>query len=166
MPELPGWEVRPAALEELPLSAEILQATARLWQARGQAIWPTSMLSVERLRQQAEPSGFRLGWLGAEAAATMLLIDHDPEFWPDAAPGEALYLHKLGVHPRFQGQGLARRMLEAAVLEAGQRRLTFLRLDTAWDRPKLRALYRDFGFTETGRRTVHGRDVALYELRL
>ena len=162
----PSWIVRPARPAELPLCAGILAATARDRQARGEALWPPSALSAEALARQYLPEGFRLGWLDTRAAATMILLSTDPDFWPDAAPGEALYLHKLGVRPEFQGRALARRMLEAALSEAGSGGCSFLRLDTAWDRPKLRAIYDAFGFEERGRRTVHGYDVVLYELRI
>lgn len=162
----PSWMVRPARSAELPLCAGILAATARDRQARGEALWPPSALTAECLIQQYPPQGFRLGWLDAQAAATMILLSADPDFWPDAAPDEALYLHKLGVRPEFQGQALARRMLEAALSEAVSSGCSFLRLDTAWNRPKLRAIYDTFGFEERGRKTVHGYDVVLYELRV
>ncbi len=161
-----NWTVRPAQLAELPLCASSLERAARNLQARGEALWPYSALTVEQLTRQYPPGSFRLGWLGAQAAATMVLLDADPDFWPEALAGEALYLHKLGVPPEFQGQGLARRMLEAAVSEAQASGCTFLRLDTAWDRPKLRAIYDQFGFEVRGRKTVYGYDVALYELRV
>lgn len=99
------------------------------------------LTNVEHLTKQYPPESFRLGWLGGQAAATMVLLDADPDFWPGALAGEALYLHKLGVPPEFQGQGLAQRMLEAAVSEARAGGRTVLRLDTTWNRPKLRAIY-------------------------
>ncbi|AZI43140.1 GNAT family N-acetyltransferase [Deinococcus psychrotolerans] len=161
-----SWTVRPAQLTELPLCAGILEAAARNLQARGESLWPHSAMTVERLTAQYPPASFRLGWLGGQAAATMVLLAADPDFWPDALVGEALYLHKLGVPPEFQGQGLAQLMLEAAVSEARAEGCTFLRLDTTWNRPKLRAIYEQFGFEVRGRKVVHGYDVALYELRV
>ncbi|GAA3997830.1 hypothetical protein GCM10022631_05620 [Deinococcus rubellus] len=163
---MPSWTVRPASPADLLLCAGILEATARDRQARGEALWPPLSLTAERLTRQYPPESFRLGWLEDQAAATMILLGTDPDFWPDAAPEEALYLHKLGVLPGFQGQGLARRMLDDAVREARERDRLFLRLDTAWNRPKLRAIYDAFGFEVRGRKTVHGYDVVLYELRV
>lgn len=163
---MPSWTVRPAQLTELPLCAGILESTARNLQARGEALWPYSAMTTQRLTQQYPPESFRLGWLDGQAVATMVLLSADPDFWPNALADEALYLHKLGVPPEFQGQGLARRMLEAAVSEARVSGCTFLRLDTTWNRPKLRAIYEQFGFEVRGRGLVQGYDVALYELRV
>ena len=158
--------VRPAQPHEWPLTAAILQAAAEALQARGEALWPPSSLTLERLTQQYPPAGFWLGWLDAQAAATMILLDTDPDFWPDAEAGEALYLHKLGVHPSLQGRGLAGEMVRAAVEEARRRGCAYLRLDTAFARPKLRAIYEQLGFEGRGRRTVYGFDVALYERKV
>ena len=158
--------VRPAAVEEVALCADILQAAARQLQERGAALWPPEALSAARLLLQYPPESFRLGWLGGQAVASMTLLDADSAFWPEAVPGEALYLHKLGVLPQVQGQKVSTGMLEAAVSETRERYCLFLRLDTAWERPKLRAIYERFGFRLSGRKTVHGFDVALYELGL
>ena len=158
--------VRPSSLDEVTLCAALLQAAARRLQERGEALWPPESLSAAQLLRQYPPQSFRLGLLNRQAVASMTLLDADPAFWPDALPGEALYLHKLGVHPDFQGQGLSAQMLEAAAREARERGCSLLRLDTAFDRPRLRAIYDTFGFELRGRATVHGYDVALYELGL
>ena len=147
--------VRPARPAEVPLCADILAATARDRQRRGEPLWPPSALTAEALARQYPPEAFAsAGWHSGGGHHDS--AGSDPDFWPDAAPGEALYLHKLGVRPEFQGQKLARRMLEAALSEAGSSGCSFLRLDTAWDRPKLRAIYDAFGFEGRGRKTVHG----------
>ena len=158
--------VRPAQPGEITLCADILQATARQLQERGAALWPPQALSAEALLRQYPPGSFRLGWLGGQAVATMTLLDTDPAFWPEDGPGEALYLHKLGVLPQVQGQKVSTVMLEAAVREARERGCLFLRLDTVWERPRLRAIYECFGFKLVGRKTVHGYVGALYELRV
>jgi ribosomal protein S18 acetylase RimI-like enzyme len=48
-----------------------------------------------------------------QATATQLQV-RGRTLWPDDPPGEALYLHKLAVHPSAQGQGLAHTLLREA----------------------------------------------------
>lgn len=141
----------------------VLVAAALHLKARGEPLWPESSLTPERLARSYPPDGWRVAWRGGAALACLCLLDTDPLFWPDDPPGEALYLHKLAVHPQAQGQGLSALLLREAVRETGARGRRWLRLDTATGRPKLRALYADFGFQDVGRRTVKGFDVTLYQ---
>nr|WP_293914658.1 GNAT family N-acetyltransferase [Deinococcus sp.] len=165
-----SWTTRLALPSELPEVAAVLQAAALALEKRGQTLWPQEALSAAALTAQyldrQYPDGQRwLGELETRPVATMTLLVSDPHFWPDAQ-GEALYLHKLAVHPEFQGLGLSTRMLEAAVQEARRRGCGFLRLDTVQDRPRLRAVYEGFGFGNCGAKHVQGYEVALYELRV
>ncbi len=155
-------EVRVAA-GELPRCSALLQESARWAARRGMALWDEASLTVEALTAVYDPSEFRLGWLDGEPVATMVLQREDRLFWPDAAPGEALYLHKLAVSRAHAGRHLARGMLAAALQEVRAVGRPYLRLDTAADRPKLRGLYEDFGFQSCGERLVGEHRVVLYE---
>ncbi len=141
----------------------VLIAAALQLKARGEPLWPESSLTPQRLARHYPPDGWRVAWRGGTPLACLCLLDTDPLFWPDDAPGEALYLHKLAVHPAAQGQGLSALLLREAVRETGERGRPWLRLDTATARPKLRALYETFGFQDMGQRTVKGFDVTLYQ---
>jgi ribosomal protein S18 acetylase RimI-like enzyme len=142
----------------------VLLAAARHLKDRGMPLWPESSLVPERLARYYPPGGWRVAWRADAALACMCLLDTDPLFWPDDPPGEALYLHKLAVHPHAQGQGLAAHMLTAGQREAAARGRSWLKLDTATARPRLRAIYEIFGFQDVGRREVRGFDVTLYRL--
>ncbi|MFC3833174.1 MULTISPECIES: GNAT family N-acetyltransferase [Deinococcus] len=151
---------------DVDAASRILTAAALALEARGEPLWPPHTLTPERLLRHYPAASWRVAWDGALAAACLSLLPHDPLFWPDDAPGDALYLHKLAVHPDAQGRGLAAWMLDHAAREARVRGVGALRLDTATARPKLRALYEGHGFTPVGRRTVLGFDVTLYTLPL
>ena len=160
-----SWTTRLALPSELPEVAAVLQAAALALLEQGQALWPPETVSAAALAAQYLDGQFWLGELEERPVATMILLGSDPHFWPDAA-GSALYLHKLGVLPEFQGRGLGLRMLEAAVQETQRRGRRFLRLDTVQGRPRLRAVYEGFGFRCCGERDVDGYELALYELRV
>ena len=159
----PALEVRPA---ELPDLVPILQASARACEERGQPMWPQEALTAAHLgRQYPGAQGF-LGWLDGNPAAAMLLVPTDPVFWPDDPAGEALYLHKLAVHPGWQGRELSTEMIAAAAEQARTRGRQWLRLDTAAERPKLRALYERVGFVLLRDGGVDGWPAAWYELKV
>lgn len=145
-------------------ASSILVAAATALVARGAPLWPPDSVTPGALNDRYPPGTWRVAWNGDRPAACCCLLELDPPFWPEDTPGEALYLHKLAVHPDHQGQGLAGVMLDDAVQVARQRGVPFLKLDTATDRPKLRALYERHGFQEVGRRHVFGFDVTLYRL--
>ena len=61
---------------------------------------------------------------------------------------------------------MARLLLAEAVQETRRTGVPYLRLDTASDRAKLRALYEDFGFQNVGERQVGAYHVVLYSLNV
>lgn len=141
----------------------VLITAALYLKERGEPLWPESSLTSERLARHYPQGGWRVAWRGNVAVACLCLLDTDPLFWPEDGPGEALYLHKLAVHPEARGQGLSALMLRAAVRETRERGRPRLKLDTATARPKVRAIYENFGFQSVGQRTVKGFDVTLYQ---
>lgn len=151
---------------DIGAASGVLTATAARLTQRGEPLWPLPGLTPERLLRHYPLEAWRVAWRGGQAVGTFALLETDALFWPDDPPGEALYLHKLGVHPAAQGQGLARLLLDEAAGETRQTGRAFLRLDTAANRPKLRALYEAAGFRAVDEREVKGFVVVRYELRL
>ena len=107
-----------------------------------------------------------LGFYEGEAVAGMILLANDPLFWPDVRPGESLFVHKLAVVPKAQGQGMAAQMLAFALDRAFEQGKRYVRLDTAAERPKVRAFYEQHGFVHVGERKVEQFDAALYEKKV
>lgn len=70
--------------------------------------WTPDEIAPDQLLRLAPESGWFLGWSGAAPVATFCLMDDDPSVWPEAAPNEALYVHRLAVHPDWQGAGCPR----------------------------------------------------------
>lgn len=100
---------------DVEAASRVLIATATHRAKRGEPLWTPTGLTPERLSRHYPAQGWRVAWQGGQAVATYVLLDADTLFWPDDLPGVARYLHKLGVHPDAQGQGLSARMLEDAV---------------------------------------------------
>jgi len=68
-----------------------------------------------------------------------------------ADQGDAVYIGKLAVSPDHQGQGLGRRLLEAAVNLARQQGCHKLRLQTRVELVENHQAFAAMGFEETGR---------------
>jgi GNAT superfamily N-acetyltransferase len=156
---------------DVAAASQVLIASAEALAARGEPLWPPASLTPERLARHYPPEGWRVAWpggagTGAEAVGCYVLLDRDPLFWPDDPPGEALYLHKLAVRPAAQGQGLAGALLGDAAAQARAAGRGWLRLDTASDRPKLRALYIGAGFVAVDEVQVGAYHVVRFGLRL
>lgn len=151
---------------DVQTASAILMASAEALAARGQPLWPVQSLTPERLARYYPDSGWRVARQGDQAVGAYVLLEQDPPFWPDDAPGTALYLHKLAVHPAAQGGGLARLLLAEAVQETRRAGVPYLRLDTDSKRAKLQALYENFGFQNMGERQVGTYHVVLYSLNV
>ena len=133
---------------DLDAASALLRAVARDLKERGEDLWSAESLTPERLERHYPRESWRVARQGSEVVGTYALLMTDPFFWPDDPPGEAAYLHKLGVHPAWQGQGLSHALLRHAETEARALGRSFLRLDTTAARPRLRALYAAAGFRE------------------
>lgn len=86
-----------------------------------------------------------------------------------ADPSKILFVHTLGVMPDYQGQGLARRMVQEAIRTAKKEKLAAVRLDVLKGNLPALKLYESCGFEY--RATVHmfyedteWSDYLLYEL--
>ncbi|ACO45693.1 GNAT family N-acetyltransferase [Deinococcus deserti] len=149
---------------DVAAASSVLMASAVDRTARGEELWLPQSLTPERLGKYYPPEGWQVAWHGGQPVGCYVLLDQDPLFWPDDPEGEALYLHKLAVHPEVQGRRLAWTLLQRAAQQAADRRRAYLRLDTATHRPKLRAVYESIGFEHVADRIVKSWAVSLYEL--
>ncbi len=149
---------------DLPAAAGVVAATARHQEALGRTLWPPESVTPERLARHYPAPSWHVAWREGRAVGAFSVLDADPPFWPDDPPGEALYLHKLAVHPSGQGQGLAHALLEHAVQVTRESGRPWLKLDTSANRPALRRLYETFGFEPVDEREVSGFRVVRYRL--
>lgn len=71
----------------------------------------------------------------------------DPLIWRHLEKGDAIYLHRIVVNPQFKGQQQFARVLQWATLQARQKGLTYIRMDTWAANPKIIEYYKSYGFT-------------------
>jgi len=80
---------------------------------------------------------------------------------PDAAE-----IKRMRVHPRWQGHGFGRTLLERLEARARELGFTTLRLDTTARQHAARALYEDAGYQLVGTGHENGFELVYYEKRL
>jgi GNAT superfamily N-acetyltransferase len=124
----------------------IIREAAAWAAARDLDVWSERELRYDLYLEAARRSELVIGYADAVPVATMLLQSEDPIYWPEAAPGSALYVHKVAVRRAYAGQSWLTRMFGFAVAEAAGAAIPALRLDTLL-RPKLQAMYEGEGFT-------------------
>lgn len=138
-------EIRAVGQEHLPCALAILREVSQWLTDRGLRGWTECDLQKADLPSHSAAGGLILGFTHGKPAACMLLQSSDSVYWPRAAMGSALYLHKLAVSRAQAGCGWGPRMISWAKVETRRRGIRRLRLDTWVDSP-LVELYEAHGF--------------------
>jgi GNAT superfamily N-acetyltransferase len=157
-------EIREAAGSDLALVSEVLTEAALWLRESGRELWAPEDVSASRVASDVHAGLYVLAWSGPAAVGTMRLTPSDPTFWPEAARGEGLYLHRLAVRRAVSGGQVSSALLSRAAATAVARGMRYLRLDCEASRVSLRRVYERFGFAFHSERTVGRFVVARYQL--
>jgi len=165
---MPPMDIIQATSEkDLFTASKIMTEVAEWLLKTGQPFWSLEELTPDHLVQYYQVDEFFLGVIREEPVAVMVLKWDDPLFWPEAKPGEAVYLHKFSIRNAYRGQQLSQKLLNWAVSYAAQNDRKYLRLDCDADRPKLNRIYQNFGFKPVDRRMVDEiYDTIFYQLNV
>lgn len=144
----------------------IMREVAAWGRGRGLRVWPEEWLTPEELfTAEAGPENFYVGAVDGEDACAFILQWSDREWWPDAPPFEAGYLHKLCVRREFAHRGMAAQVAEAVKGECARRGVRRIRLDTGAAETAVRDIYLAAGFEIVKTIEKDGRPaMLLYEL--
>lgn len=159
-------EVRPATIADAATIASILRDAHAWLQARDLAVWQDFELTRDVIERDIRAGFFHLAVCEGVPAGTIIYQTEDREYWPEARPGEAAYLHRMAVIRRHAGGKVSSALLRWAVARARADGYRLLRLDCLADRPRLRAMYERFGFRYHSDRVVPPYRVARYELSI
>ena len=136
-------------------------------------IYPT----MEMLREALENRELYIGEEEGKTAACMILNQNCNERYQEiswkteAGPDQVLAVHTFGVHPRFSGRGLGKKMMEEAVKMASDRGMKTIRLDVLAGNFPAEKLYQKVGFQYAGSLNIFYEDTGwvdfnLYEYRI
>lgn len=155
--------VRPATAQDVGIVASILTEAARWQEQAGDPVWLEGELTAEKIKAEVTAGLFFLAEFEGEPVGTVKFQREDPLFWPDAATPDAAYVHRLAVRRSHAGKGISVALLQWAAERTHQLGRRFLRLDCDANRPRLRAVYENFGFRHHSDRQVGSYFVARYE---
>ncbi|GGJ02658.1 GNAT family N-acetyltransferase [Alicyclobacillus cellulosilyticus] len=160
-------DVRRISPDELDTFCAILSEAAAWLAQAGMPMWTAEQVSPAGVWAEYHDAELFLGFVDGVAAATIIVQEEDPVFWPEAAPGTSLFVHKLSVRRAYAKQGVSQAMLAWAGEEAIRRGKAYLRLDCAAERSKLRTFYESLGFVLVREQVMFGQyPTAFYERRL
>lgn len=156
--------VRRALSSDLDTVALILTQAALWLDERGDPLWSVDELDPQHLRDDVARGFYVIAEHTDEAVAVARVTGEDPETWPEAEPGEALYVHRLAVLRSHSGGIASRPVLSWCRAQAQEHDIPLLRLDCDVRRERLRSLYASFGFEFHSETTVGTYRVARFEL--
>lgn len=158
--------VRQAGLDDLEVVSSILSEAAAWQDAAGAPLWNAEALDPDALQGEVAAGLYWLALAGDEPVGCVRYQLEDPLFWPDAALGEAAYVHRLAVRRDHAGGAVSKALLDWAKAHARERGHAYLRLDCDAGRKKLCAFYEAHGFRPVGERAIGDYTVVLYEFDL
>lgn len=155
--------IRQAQLGDTVIIEDILLDAVNWLTEMSKPLWTAEKVLWSALSKTYRVEDFRIAFLDGEPAGCMALVDYDPIFWPDAAKGEALMIHKLAVKRFARKTGVADALIHYAKSEGARLQVSSIRLDCHRYREKLRAFYERHGFVCVDERTLGGKwDTAFY----
>jgi GNAT superfamily N-acetyltransferase len=159
-------EVRQAESEDAAVVLSILTEAAEWLRGRGIPLWHETELVPKDIWRHAGEGRYFVALCDGEAAGVFRFELTDPEFWPDATEDDSGFVHRLAVRRGYAGGRVSAAMLDWAarrVREFGRR---YLRLDCDAARPRLRAIYEEYGFLHHSDRFVGDFFVARYQMEV
>ena len=145
----------------------LYRAATRHMDAQRIPQWDEIYPSVEVVRQDIERGQMRLGKVEGTIALAYSLEpcargDYEPADWRYDVP-QFFVLHRLCVHPSFQGKGLARQAMDHLEEEARSLGIYAIRLDAFSQNPAALKLYESRGYEKAGEITYRKGLFFLYE---
>jgi len=159
--------VRQATADDTHALVDIL-TEALQWVERldGTIMWVEGELEEGLVRAEAEAGMFVVAEAEGRIIGAVRFQLEDQLFWPDIDGSDSAFVHRLAVRRSHAGQGVSTALLQWAVDRARALGKRYLRLDCDADRPRLRALYEQFGFRLHSHRQVGAYFVSRYELQI
>lgn len=144
----------------------IMHEVSAWGRAQGFPVWSEESLTKEALlNDEATEDTFYVGRIGHNDVCGFILQWKDSIFWPEAPVNEAAYLHKFCVRREYAHQDMTKKVIEAIKQECRSRGVEYIRLDTGWNKEKVKQIYLDAGFHIVKKIILdQNKEMALYEM--
>jgi GNAT superfamily N-acetyltransferase len=158
-----GIAIRQATTPDVEIVSSILREAAQWLNDTGKPMWRDDELEPGRITNDVTAGLFFLAESDGETAGTVRFQLEDPIVWPDLYRHNATYIHRLAVRRKFAGGVVSSAVFHWAIERARTLGRRYVRLDCEASRPRLRAIYEDFGFIHHSDRKVGPYLVSRYE---
>ena len=142
----------PASAADIPAVVALRDEAARWMIGRGIRQWRPGDRPLSYFENAAR-TGELFVWREDGAVLGAVVAARTDPAWEVAEPWTR-YLHTLVIDPAYAGIGLGRRILAAIESHLRSTGVSQVRLDCVADNARLRAYYRDAGYTEVGTRDL------------
>ena len=137
-------DVLPATLEDLPLIYWLFEKAIAYQKENGFVGWQT--YDKNYLKADVE-KGLLFKLIHEKELVCIFCICYsDPVIWRKKEQGDAIYLHRVVVHPEHRGEHLFAKVFEWAIDHARLLQRRFIRMDTWADNQKIIQYYSGYGF--------------------
>ncbi|PZO37931.1 MAG: N-acetyltransferase [Pseudanabaena frigida] len=123
-------------------------------------------VSIDLVRPDIEAGLFYIAFYEGVAAGVLRFQTEDLVFWADIPQEDSAFIQRLAVRRSFAGGIVSSALMQWAVDQSRKLGKSYLRLDCAVDRSRLRAVYENFGFQYHSDKLVEPYFVARYEYKL
>ncbi|MEN8789137.1 MAG: GNAT family N-acetyltransferase [Flavobacteriaceae bacterium] len=146
--------IRRAKIEEIPEILELTNACARHMTDAGIYQWNEHYPSREAFikdisRKELYISEVEGRTIGVIAITTQIDEEYVPVQWLTQTSNN-LYVHRLAVHPEFQGRGYAQKLMSFAEKQAREKQYISVRLDTFSKNYQNQNFYEKRGYKKLG----------------
>lgn len=138
--------IRQVTEKDIPTVEYIYDEVVTWLDANGKHWWPKDFGKWEVISAPFKMEDFYVAYIDDKPAGCMVLIDYDPNLWPDAPKGEAVYIHRFATTRLGSGGVASTAMIDFAKEFARKINAQFVRLDCNRLNLKLCAIYERNGF--------------------
>lgn len=159
-----------ASRKDLPELLALFQAATRSMDAQGIHQWDEIYPDKTVLSEDIECGIMEVGQIADRIAVAFALEECAPSDYEDAkwryAAERIVVLHRLCVHPAFQGKGIARGAMDYLERRVSERGISTIRLDAFSQNPAALKLYESRGYEKAGEIVYRKGLFFLYEKKL
>jgi len=146
--------IRHAKISEIPHILTLTRACAEHMKKMGIYQWNEQYPSKKAFEEDIERGELYIleeagGLLGTIVISTLMDNEYRPIDWL-TPNGKNIYIHRLAVHPDFQGKGFAQKLMTFAEDFAISNNFVSVRLDTFSQNKRNQKFYEARGYTKLG----------------
>jgi ribosomal protein S18 acetylase RimI-like enzyme len=160
--EVIGLGLTQAKMDDIDTIIDLYHTIVHVLQKEGNDQWDKDYLNDDLIKNDIKNGKlYGIKEAGRFIAVLVLTEEKKPQYdqvnW-QFTEGKNLYIHRVAVHPDFQGRGLSKKLLNFAQEFANENGYANLRLDAYNRNPVALNLYRSFGFEEREEISMPGRE--------